>query len=77
MLKTAHKENINLHNHIGGLMGQIRDLRFAVSGISRRWYGDGTEIVTGEGKLYLLVTWNPSAERSVGRRPSSSARIPM
>jgi len=28
------------------------------------------------GVLYLSVTWNPSAEGSVGRRPSSPARIP-
>jgi hypothetical protein len=28
-------------------------------------------------RLYVLVTWNPSAEGSVGRRPSSPARIPM
>jgi len=27
--------------------------KFAADGINRRWYGDGTEIVTGEGKLYL------------------------
>jgi hypothetical protein len=27
-------------------------------------------------RLYVLVTWNPSAEGSVGRRPSSPARIP-
>ena len=26
--------------------------------------------------FYLSVTWNPSAEGSVGRRPSSPARIP-
>jgi putative transposase len=26
--------------------------------------------------LYVLVTWNPSAEGAVGRRPSSPARIP-
>ena len=32
--------------------------KFAAGGLNRRWYGDGTEIVTGEGKLYLLVTWN-------------------
>jgi hypothetical protein len=31
---------------------------FAADGINRKWYGDGTEIVTGEGKLYLSVTWN-------------------
>ena len=27
-------------------------------------------------RLYVLVTWNPGAEGSVGRRPSSPARIP-
>jgi len=27
-------------------------------------------------RLYVAVTWNPSAEGSVGRRPSSPARIP-
>jgi putative transposase len=27
-------------------------------------------------RVYVLVTWNPSAEGSVGRRPSSPARIP-
>ena len=32
--------------------------KFAADAINRRWYGDGTEIPTGEGKLYLLVTWN-------------------
>ena len=27
--------------------------KFAAGGINRKWYGDGTEIATGEGKLYL------------------------
>ena len=27
-------------------------------------------------RLYVLVTWNPSPEGTVGRRPSSPARIP-
>jgi putative transposase len=27
-------------------------------------------------RLYISVTWNPSAEGAVGRRPSSPARIP-
>ena len=27
-------------------------------------------------RLYVLVTWNPSPEGPVGRRPSSPARIP-
>jgi putative transposase len=26
--------------------------RFAADGLNRRWYGDGTEIATGEGKLH-------------------------
>jgi putative transposase len=51
--------------------------KFAADGVNRRWYGDGTEVATGEGKLYLSVTWNPSTEGTVGRRPSSPARIPM
>ena len=49
---------------------------FPAQQVNLKWYGDGTEIPTGEGKLHLLVTWNPSAEGSVGRRPSSPARIP-
>jgi putative transposase len=28
-------------------------------------------------RLYVSVTWNPSTEGTVGRRPSSPARIPM
>ena len=27
--------------------------KFAASGVNQKWYGDGTEIPTGEGKLYL------------------------
>jgi putative transposase len=49
---------------------------FPAQEINTRWYGYGTEICTDEGKLYLSVTWNPSAEGAVGRRPSSPARIP-
>jgi putative transposase len=49
---------------------------FGAGKLNTKWYGDGTEIKTGQGKLYLSVTWNPSAEGSVGRRPSSPARIP-
>ena len=41
-----------------------------------RWCGDVTYIKTWDGWAYLSVTWNPSAEGSVGRRPSSPARIP-
>ena len=40
--------------------------KFAVSGINRRWYGDGTEVVTGEGKLYLDSV--PGASMPVARR---------
>ena len=35
----------------------------------------GTVTLTGT-RLYVSVTWNPSAEGTVGRRPSSPARIP-
>jgi putative transposase len=44
-------------------------------GTDRRYAGDITYIMTWEGWAYLLVTWNPSAEGSVGRRPTSLARI--
>jgi transposase InsO family protein len=40
--------------------------KFAVSGINRRWYGDGTEIVTGEGKLYLDSVLDMGSRRIVG-----------
>jgi transposase InsO family protein len=30
--------------------------KFAASGVNSKWYTDGTEIVTGESKLYLSVT---------------------
>jgi putative transposase len=35
-------------------------------GINRRWYGDGTEIVTGEGKLYLDSVLDMGSRRIVG-----------
>jgi putative transposase len=40
--------------------------KFAVSGINRRWYGDGTEVVTGEGKLYLDSVLDMGSRRIVG-----------
>jgi putative transposase len=40
--------------------------KFAVSGINRRWYGDGTELVTGEGKLYLDSVLDMGSRRVVG-----------
>ena len=35
-------------------------------GINRRWYGDGTEIPTGEGKLYLDSVLDMGSRRIVG-----------
>src|SRR5262249_36982443 len=38
----------------------------AAGGINRRWYGDGTEIATGEGKLYLDSVLDMGSRRIVG-----------
>jgi putative transposase len=46
--------------------------KFTADGINRRWYGDGTEVKTGEGRLYLLVTWN---HRGVALRDCRSCPI--
>jgi putative transposase len=40
--------------------------KFAADGINRRWYGDGTEVVTGEGKLYLDSVLDMGSRRIVG-----------
>jgi putative transposase len=40
--------------------------KFAADGINRRWYGDGTEIATGEGKLYLDSVLDMGSRRVVG-----------
>jgi putative transposase len=40
--------------------------KFAAEKINRRWYGDGTEIVTGEGKLYLDSVLDMGSRRIVG-----------
>jgi transposase InsO family protein len=40
--------------------------KFAAGGINQRWYGDGTEIVTGEGKLYLDSVLDMGSRRIVG-----------
>jgi putative transposase len=40
--------------------------KFAADGINRRWYGDGTEITTGEGKLYLDSVLDVGSRRIVG-----------
>jgi putative transposase len=39
---------------------------FGAAGINRRWYGDGTEIVTGEGKLYLDSVLDMGSRRILG-----------
>jgi transposase InsO family protein len=40
--------------------------KFAAGGLNRRWYGDGTEIVTGEGKLYLDSVMDMGSRRILG-----------
>jgi putative transposase len=40
--------------------------KFAADGINRRWYGDGTEIKTAEGKLYLDSVMDMGSRRIVG-----------
>jgi putative transposase len=40
--------------------------KFAAGGINRRWYGDGTEIPTGEGKLHLDSVLDMGSRRIVG-----------
>jgi transposase InsO family protein len=38
---------------------------FPAATLNTKWYGDGTQIKTGQGKLYLSVTWNHRACRRV------------
>ncbi len=40
--------------------------KFAAAGINQRWYGDGTEIATGEGKLYLDSVLDMGSRRILG-----------
>ena len=40
--------------------------KFAAGGINRRWYGDGTEVKTAEGKLYLDSVMDMASRRIVG-----------
>jgi putative transposase len=40
--------------------------KFAAGGINRRWYGDGTEVVTGEGKLFLDSVMDMGSRRILG-----------
>jgi putative transposase len=40
--------------------------QFHADGLNRRWFGDGTEIVTDEGKLYLDSVLDMASRRIVG-----------
>jgi transposase InsO family protein len=40
--------------------------RFAAGQVNRKWYGDGTEIVTDEGKLFLASVLDMASRRVVG-----------
>lgn len=40
--------------------------KFAASGLNEKWYGDGTEIETDEGKLYLDSVLDMGSRRIVG-----------
>jgi putative transposase len=39
---------------------------FAADGLNQKWYGDGTEIVTDEGKLYLDSVLDMGSRRIIG-----------
>jgi putative transposase len=39
---------------------------FPAAGINRKWYGDGTEIPTGQGKLYLASVMDMASRRVLG-----------
>jgi transposase InsO family protein len=40
--------------------------KFAADGINRTWYGDGTEVKTGEGRLYLDSVLDMASRRILG-----------
>jgi hypothetical protein len=42
--------------------------KFPAARINTKWYGDGTEIATGQGKLHLSVTWNQDPRVGTGER---------
>ncbi|MFZ0001127.1 MAG: IS3 family transposase [Trebonia sp.] len=46
--------------------GDLVKRKFPAAGINRRWYGDGTEIRTGEGKLYLDSVLDMGSRRILG-----------
>jgi transposase InsO family protein len=39
---------------------------FAAEGLNRKWYGDGTELATAEGKLYLDSVLDVASRRIIG-----------
>ena len=39
---------------------------FSAAKINRKWFGDGTEIATGEGKLYLASVLDIASRRILG-----------
>ena len=49
--------------------------QFPAARLNHKWYGDGTEIGTGEGKLHLLVTWNHRGMSSRLAGPSAVASL--
>jgi putative transposase len=40
--------------------------QFPATGLNQKWYGDGTEIPTGEGKLYLASVMDAASRRILG-----------
>lgn len=42
------------------------DRDFAAGSLNEKWYGDGTEVVTGEGKLYLDSVLEMGSRRIIG-----------
>jgi putative transposase len=51
--------------------------KFAASGVNRRWYGDGAEIATGEGKLYLDSVLDMGSRRILGHAHGENYTKPL
>ena len=45
---------------------------FPARQVNRKWYGDGTEIPTGQGKLYLASVMDMASRRILGSRSAST-----
>jgi hypothetical protein len=63
-LRARSKRRRNGGTRPGRAQWRAPDLvgrQFGAATVNAKWYGDGTEILTDEGKLYLLVTWNLAA----------------